>query len=455
MHSRYNPQGEAERYINSLSPDQRTRYFILIEPGLGYMIAPLRKKVPGAKIIALHAQTAPAAAEHPQPDARWHPNAGITLQDFLEREIPDTAAAEIRILEWRPALALYGGAYRALVEESAAFIRQSDANLRTLNAFGRRWFRNFLKNLGIIRSVLCPSPLSLPFLVAASGPSLEDAFPLIRQRRPSLFVLAVASAAMALKTAGIQPNMAIATDGGQWAAFHLLDSFRGAGVPLAAALTAALPSRCADLPILPICDGSLWQTLILKELKIPFIVLPQRGTVSASALDLAFALTGGDIFISGLDLANSGIRTHARPYSFDRFPEETARRVNPAYSQAYKRSSLLKEGGSFAIYASWFEKQLAAYPRRLFSLGNNSRVFASLAEAPVRPQSAAGDVSFKAATLALEGSPSARACAVLEKALNDPASSAALQKELGPLLLGRDASLSELTEALRPLAGGR
>jgi len=351
---------------------------------------------------------------------------------------------------------VYGSAYLALVEESAAFIKRSDANARTLNAFGKRWFRNFLRNLGIIRSVLCPAPLSLPFLVAGAGPSLEDAFPFIQQRRASLFVLAVSSAAAALKAADIKPNMIIATDGGQWAAFHLLDCFRGKNIPLAAVLTAALPSQCARLPVLPLCDGSRWQTLILKEFKIPFITLPQRGTVSASALDLAFALTGGNIVISGIDLANNGIRSHARPYSFDRFLEEKAGRTNPVYSQAFRRSSLLKAGGSFEIYASWFEKQLAAYPRRLFSLGKNNRVFERLKAPPSTWQHTDSCGAFKTITLTFADSPSGKACGVLEQALNDPAHSAALRKELSPILLGSssDASSRDLIKALQELPGG-
>jgi len=500
LHSRYNPQAEAERYIGSLALNEKTRFFILIEPGLGYMIAPLKKKVPGAKIITLHAakpeaqvppdaptfsQTIPA----PEPsDADWYPGTGISIQDFLEREIPDSIAAEIRILEWRPALAVYGNSYLALVQETAEFIKRSDANARTLEAFGQRWFRNFFKNLEIIKKVLCPVPLSMPLIVTCAGPGLEDAIPLIRSlagdskektERDSFFVLAVSSSAAALHAADIVPDMVISTDGGQWAAFHLLDICRythqsyasGAySCPLAAALTAALPSGCEKMPVLPISDGSLWQTLVLKELNIPFIVLPQRGTVSAAALDLAFVLTRGDIFIAGLDLENRDIRSHARPYSFDRFLEEKAGKLDPVYSQAFRRSSLLKAGGSYGIYASWFEKQLAAYPKRLFSLGKNNRVFSSLGKSTLNlapnkvpmvqhePRTNGTTRTFQTITLEFTDNPARKAYAVLEKALKDPVHSAALRAELSPLLSGGNLSSMEpveLIEAFRSLAATR
>jgi len=99
--------------------------------------------------------------------------------------------------------------------------------------------------------------------------------------------------------------------------------------------------------------------------------------VTASALDLAFALTKGDIYIAGIDLENNDIRSHSRPYSLDRFMEEKTDRFNPFYSQVYKRSSTLKAGGSFKIYASWFEKQLKSYSRRLYPLGKNNSLFGS------------------------------------------------------------------------------
>ncbi|MCL2380662.1 MAG: DUF115 domain-containing protein [Treponema sp.] len=472
LHSRYNPQGEADRYINALSLSEETRFFILIEPGLGYMIAPLRKKFPGAKIIALHVN-APAppdgwqgsqslqAALQP-PDSRWDPGAGIPAQDFLEREIPDSPAAQIRILEWRPALAVYGSAYRALVEESAAFIKRSDANARTTSAFGKRWFRNFFRNLEIIRTVVRPAPFSLPVLVTGAGPGLEEALPLVHERRPCFFVLAVSSSVAALRAAGIAPDMVVGTDGGQWAAFHLSDCFRRSGPPdgqppfpgpLAAALTAALPSQCEAVPVLPISDGSLWQTLILKELDIPFVALPQRGTVCATALDAAFALTSGDIFIAGIDLENSGIRSHARPYALDWFLEGNSGRVNPVYSQAFKRAALLKAGGTYSIYASWFEKQLAAYPKRLYSIGKNNRVFSPVKTASFQTmpdkEAASLPAAFKRITLRRTGSPSRKARGVLERALRDPAHAPALRKELAPILAGGSAEPS-----LEELAGG-
>jgi len=460
LHSRYNPQGEAERYIDSLSLNENIRFFILIEPGLGYMIAPLKRKAPRTKVIALHAekpsQIPAAQGSMLKADSEWYPETGVSVQEFLEAEISDSQALEIRLLEWRPALNVYGHLYRVLVEEAAAFIKRSDANARTTKAFGSRWFKNFFKNLSIIKTAISPvngnlSMDSLPLLVTGAGPGLEDAIPIIKKKvsPDGIFILASSSSIAALEANGLSPDLAISTDGSNWARLHLFSPFRNNSekkepCPLAVALTAALPSQCGDLPILVISDGSFWQTLILRELQIPFIALPQRGTVTAAALDLAFALTGGQIYIAGMDLANSDIRSHARPYSLDALIEEKASRVNPAYSQTYKRSSLLKAGGSYGIYASWFEKQLSLYPRPLYPIGKNNSIFDSSAVLPFyAKQETAAIIKFNRTSLNFNADPAEMAISILEASLKNPAHSKTLQKELQALLPTDSGAVSE------------
>jgi hypothetical protein len=476
LHSRYNPQVEAERYINSLSLNEKIRFFILIEPGLGYMVAPLKRKAPDAKVIALHIEKpsqaraqVPAALPDAKADSSWYPETGVSVQEFLETEISDLPASEIRLLEWRPALNVYGHSYLALVEEAAAFIKRSDANARTAKAFGPRWFRNFFKNLSIIKTAINPFNMnsllaSMPLLITGAGPGLEDAIPVIKNAVKNksggndLFILASSSSVAALEANDLTPDLAISTDGSNWAKLHILNSFRdnsgNSTCPLAVAFTAAIPSQCGPLPLLVISDGSFWQALILRKMQIPFIALPQQGTVTAAALDLAFALSGGQIFVAGMDLANQDIRSHARPYSFDIFIEEKAIRTNPAYSQTYRRSSQLKAGGSYGIYASWFKKQLSRYPRPLYPIGKNNPVFdASRAAFPCAAEQGGSPKKFQTISLNFAGNPCEKAFAVLESGLKDPAQSEALQKELKTLILPESKAVSqnELIDAMRSM----
>ncbi|MDR3115538.1 MAG: DUF115 domain-containing protein [Treponema sp.] len=457
LHSRYNPQGEAEKYLNSLDVPGGIRFFILIEPGEEYLVPLLYQKFPEARIIALHVQapkTPTVAGETPV--IRWSPEKGMPLQAFLEQEIPDTLAAAIRIIEWRPALAVYGEQYRRLLQETVDFLKRIDANMRTTRAFGRRWFRNFFKNLMLIQKVLVlDRAASVPVIITAAGPSLEEAVPRIKALRHQSphWILAVSSSVRALRCRGILPDLVITTDGGGWACFHLYECLRSldtqASPVLAASLSAALPSQCGGLTLLPISDGSLWQTLILQGLGIPFISLAQRGTVSASALDLARVLTRGRIYLAGMDLAHKDIRTHVRPYGFDRLWEQGASRLTPVYTQTFTRSRAILAGGSHAIYAAWFRQHLQTYPERLYSLGTNNPVFNTLK--PGTPPHQAGRFPLaRIREIPRQDNPVKQAGALLVKALASPPVGTKLSGELGSLL-GLDEPQAHRVESLSTL----
>ncbi|MDR3303749.1 MAG: DUF115 domain-containing protein [Treponema sp.] len=435
LHSRYNPVAEAERYINSLTLKPDTQFFILIEPGLGYIIPILREKRPDAKIIALHVTEPTGAAPTATPS--WSPAHKETLQNFLESEIPDAGATVIQVIEWRPAMAMYGERYLRLLAETVDFIRRIDANRRTNREFGRRWFSNFFKNLRLVNRCCHPPtlPFNTPVIVTGAGPSLENAIPLIREQRSEVFLLAASSSVLALETRGVIPDMIISTDGGGWALMHLYECLRDSPVAaappfvLAASMNAALPSQCASLPLLLLSDGSLWQGFVLHKLGIPFVRLLQRGTVTASALDLAFILTKGSVVISGTDLAINDIRIHAHPYSFERQLELRANRLLPLYNQYFTRARAIADGKSHDIYAAWFKSHIAEWPKRFYSLGSNSAAFN---EIPQWDGAAYRHTSQKLKTTRIaHPAPVKAAVALLSRAL----SNTAIKQELASLLL--------------------
>ncbi|MDR2020453.1 MAG: DUF115 domain-containing protein [Treponema sp.] len=487
LHSRYNPKEEAERYIASLNAGPEIKYCILLEPGLGYLIPPLRRKCPAAKILVLHVSPffsklpATEGAENAGPadtgegggTAVWSPGSGA-LSSFLEEMIPDTAATAIRLIEWRPALDIYGEEYLKRLRETVEYIRRADANRRTVLNFGRRWFRNALRNAEIIRRAVVFTPGTLPCIVTGAGPGLEEAVPAILQRRrdagpqnPGCFILAAASSAPALWARGLEPDMVISTDGGGWALLHLYETVRRGGAILAAGLTAALPSQCRALPVLVISDGSFWQSRLLRSLGVPFISLTQRGTVTAAALDLAFVLTGGRVFIAGTDLSHRDILTHARPYAFDRLREEGADRFSPAYSQSWLRARNIAASGSHSIYAAWFKQRLGTYPKRLSALGANNQVFAVLAEGAVPgradciPGAAAGGtesagerVPARSIGFTEQAVRAGKPAEILIGALEDPAEGPVIIKELGDLLFPGEADAETAVREALVSAGG-
>jgi len=380
LHSRYQPQLEADRYIKALNLRDDIDYFILIEPGLGYLIPALEKYRPQSKIIVLHADIFFRETESRFPDVPvWFPDSGKEVQEFLEEKIPE--AASVRIIEWRPSLRIFGEQCLELVRESTEFIKRSDASRRTGAAFGRRWIRNFFRNIALVNKTVLYRTMDMPIVITGSGPSLEAALPQILAARKEIFVLAASSSLPALAAGGIIPDMVISTDGGGWALLHLHACFRMAAKPparppiLACSLSAAIPSQCSTLPLFLLNDGTVWQSMALHSLGLPSVLVPQRGTVTASALELALILSSGSIFLAGMDLAIPDIQSHVRPYGFDQLFFGAASRLRPVYSQYFLRSREIKAGGSHDVYAAWFKNKIASWPARIFSLGGNHTVF--------------------------------------------------------------------------------
>jgi len=464
LHSRYNPQLEAQRYIDALKIDKDINCFILIEPGMGYMIPVLREKRPDGKIIVLHADAGFRTLSGVFPgDAVWYPDSEFNVQGFLEAEVPP--AARIRIVEWRPGLNVYGDKVLGLFRESAEFIKRLEAGRRTDAFFGKRWVRNFFRNLALFQNTLMYRKMDVPIVITGSGPSLEAVLPRLLALRDNIFIIAASSSLPALAATpggGITPDMVISTDGGGWALTHLYSFFRpivSQPVILALSLCAAVPSQCSGVPLLPMNDGSLWQSMALHAIGIPSVLIPQRGTVTASALELALELSNGHIFLAGMDLSVCDIRSHARPNGFDHLLFGTATRLRPVYTQYFLRSGTIKSGGSLDVYAAWFKSRIASFPKRVFSLGSNHEVFNELTRDCPLEGNGNNRIHMEdhfelVKPVDIPGGRARRALETISAALGDPRYASTLRHELSPLLFPSrmEVPADEIAHALHDIA---
>jgi hypothetical protein len=387
------------------------------------------------------------------------------VQDFLEREVPETDAANIKIIEWRPSMNYYKQAYVSLFSFVVDFIKRADAGKRTTAAFGKKWFGNFFRNIGNVRKTLLYKTMDMPVIITGSGPGLEKAMPVIQKKQEECLIIAASSSVMALSHYGIRADIVISTDGGGWALRHIYPFFRKQDnvenniendASFAVNLCASLPSQCAGRPILIMNDGSFWQNIILHELSIPSVIIAQKGTVTACAVELALALTSGKIYLAGLDLCVRDMRSHVRPYAFDHLFYDKASRFTPVYSQSFIRSNQIQEGGSLDIYAAWFKKQLASWPKRIFSLGGGSEVFENaLCEEKAGKKNTCE--YFKAEGVKDEPANfRKRGAAALIAALKNGEYAENLKKELAPLLFSneKDVTENQLVKAINEAAYG-
>jgi hypothetical protein len=378
--------------------------------------------------------------------------------EFLEKEVPDIDSRNIRVIEWRPSMNFYGEDYVKLLSIVADFLKRADAGRRTTAAFGRRWFRNFFKNLRLINRTALYRQADIPVIVTGSGPGLETALPVIQKIKDNSLILAASSSTLALSHRNLLADIVIATDGGSWALRHLYHHYRGAekgGGFLAVNLCTALPSQCEQTPFLIINDGSFWQTIVLHELGLPSVVVTQKGTVSATAVELAMILTRGNIYLAGMDLCVRDLRTHTRPYAFDYLFTNRACRFTPVYSQSFVRSSLLKDGGSMDIYAAWFKNQLSSWPKRIFSIGGSHEVFETSVP---EEQAVLKNASEYFKTADIKEDPAMfckRGATALLSAIDDVRYAENLRRELAPLLFPGENPVTEkeLKSAITEITG--
>lgn len=374
LHSRYDPRAEALRYISSLSIDDRKSVFLFLEPGLGYACAALRSLKPECRILVAHCSLFYKADSNGErifkTEHEWFPDGAVTFEKFLESHILDQESEFVKIIDWKPSIKAYGSSVLALASIAASFLKRASANARTVAKFGAKWFRNAVFMASRISTELTPIHGDAPIAVAASGPGLEESLGALKtaQEKKSVFIIAVSSAVSALSAAGVRPDLVAATDGGGWALFHLQDAIREQ-LPLALSFSAAIPAAAFGAPILPVRDLSRWQELVSSAARISAFPAPQRGTVAATAIDLALHLSSGPVYLAGFDLGVRGGRTHAKPNALDRFHEDNANRVKPSFSSAFERFIATKNGQSLNIYADWMVDHLRSFSQRIIVLG--------------------------------------------------------------------------------------
>lgn len=389
LHSKYAPSAEADRFIESNPFPPNTATVVLIEPALEYLADALRRRRPDVRVLCVHCSPFFKGSERSliEPERRFYGDAeGPELDDFLGRWISDFEAARTGVLQWRPSLNAYGQRALALLERVSAYLNRAAANARTTAGFGRRWVRNTLSFAQDIRSVYVPERGNCPVVLAASGPGLEDALGEIRSARARgpLYVIAVSSAVESLLAGGVRPDLTVWIDGGQWAAFHLTAALRS-GLRLSASCSAIHPSSVYDHPILVLRDESRLQAVIADALGIPAFAFPQRGTVSATALDLAGALSAGPVYLAGFDMQVLRRTTHARPNALDRFVEDEASRLAPAATGYYARYLSARDGPALRIYGQWFARRLERESGRIFVLGSGEAFPALRAVSRIEP----------------------------------------------------------------------
>jgi hypothetical protein len=313
IHSKYNPEREAERFINAYKL-QNPSIIILLGAGLGYIQKFLIKLFPDIDILAIFYDI--ALIENcfikNKRIKTWYPDSGMTIESFFNYHIQEEKIKDIAILEWNPCSLIYPKesiyTNRALKEK----IQQLNGNIFTTAVFGKKWIRNMITNYLSIENYLIEQDEEVPVVIASSGPTLIESIEQIKKYRKKFRLWALPSSLKAFEFFGITPDRIITTDPGYYGSYHL--QFVKDNIPVALPLTAS---------------RGLWKK------GNPAIILNQ---VFPFEKDLSTFMKR-KIYFTGLDLCFSDIQSHIKPHSFDSLLASESNRLNPIHKIYFNRAS--------------------------------------------------------------------------------------------------------------------
>lgn len=411
FHSPFDPEREAERFVESSLGTSQPSLVVLFGEGLGYLTKALTARFPGIRVISVRysadlMRAAKSTGQDVASSDAWSPESATDVLDFFRTRIDELEVEGLRVIEWPAAARIFPGESRRAQEGLQQALRELNGSFLTAVGSGKLWARNSFANfLGIgsaLRGRLC-SP-ERPVVIAAPGPSLEQAAPLLRELRPQLDLWALPSSALFLHEHDIRPDIVVMTDPGFYAINHV--RFAALPCPVVMPLSAARGLwGISAVPFLLSQPGLIEETL-LAGVTVSAPRVSPHGTVSATALDLALASTKGPVIVTGLDLCMRDVASHARPNTFERLLMIQTGRCAPFDSLSYERSmdqgATPIEGGrgarasrSLRTYAGWFAGIVR--PGRVF------RLFPSVVELP--GMSAIGDAELRALLRSLPASP--------------------------------------------------
>lgn len=382
LHSKYNPQAEAQRFIETFSGDPD--YIIITEPGESYLAGACRKKFPRAQLIAIRYTNTLFLDSDALWDYVYRP-AHANLSFFLLNIIPDELFSKTLILSWKPSDRYWPNAAKFISTEIQKTIELFKSIMITRTAFSKRWLKNIAVNFLTGNHFATLNFPVCSYAFAAAGFSLETSAHALTQCKIPL--LCAGSGYDALAFRSLPVSACITTDGGFWAARHI--ARLSSSVPLLFTAESAVPKTVLEKnPLVMLSYNSAVETELAKRLSIPTVPAKRNGTVSGTAVELLLQQKAQNIYCFGLDLTNGTGFSHCRPHSsLNSMQRTTMRLTNLETCLAAGRCT-----GSLNIYSDWFlhlEQSKAAHIKRV---GNKSLMAAIASMQVISPEAFSNEI---------------------------------------------------------------
>jgi hypothetical protein len=303
--------------------------------------------------------------------------------------------------------------YKSIEDKIRTWTMRDDVNTATHKRFGKRWVRNFSRNMSAIRDLPGISHLkglalndfnnketgSLPVFLAAAGPSLDKIKPMLGGIYDRCIIVAVDTSLRFFIKNGIQPDFVLVTDPQFWNCRHLDRCVNEHTQTVLIAESAVYP-QVLNLPFKNkfLCSSLFPLGTFIEKQVDPKGRLGAGGSVATTAWDFCRFLGAGEIWIAGLDLAFTELKTHFRGARFEESSNSESFRFNPVEKWIVRA---LRDGKPFkarsaagdhiltdqrlSLYAAWFESQFRQYSNiKNYSFFNEGLAIAGMQSADVQ-----------------------------------------------------------------------
>lgn len=351
FHSKYSPVTEAERFISTNNFDYAPRVIILIEPGFSYLYSILKKKYSDAKIGIIR-------IINQIPDsATW--DFCININDFSKQSLSslfnESELLCTQFLCWPVSQKLFPEEIKKIYSVYKEAFEEAKSLIITRQYFEKKWFINAFQNIKYLNKYSSfNKKIDVPIVIAASGPSLEQALPAIKKNLANIFLICLSSAVSVLYKNQIIPDLILSSDGGFWAGQHLKKLSISQNI-IALPLEAFCPKNIThNNIILPLYYTDGLTKDFFNLCNINALTAQRNGTVSGTALELAQFLTDKAIYFCGLDLSSSNGFQHTQPNEIELNNSIHDYKLS---SQEERISKSQYNTYSLSIYRNWFCKQ--------------------------------------------------------------------------------------------------
>ena len=390
VHSKYNPQEEARRILDSefFQTAEAQSRCIFTGLGLGYLASQYIERFPAAEAVIIEADRdifLCCLAARPLDSFFRHRRLSLLIGTQPEESASFLAStgwnnkilfkAPVSSETYKP----WYGTFFTLLERNKM---KNSINAKTLERFGTLWLKNTVKNLDMLCTAAKIGCFKNAFpdavaVVLAGGPSLTAHLEEIKKSGKDFLIIAVDTALRACLRAGITPDFILSFDPQYWNYLHT------------AGLDTSKSVLISEAAVFPAVLRQCYRAVFFSNSSVPFArylegegqngdedyTLAAGGSVATTAWDFARYIGAKPVIMAGLDLAYPHKQTHFAGSTFEEAAHTRSTRVasaeqanfNSLYSafpslhQDYAGGTVLTDR-RMLLYAWWFESTLAKYP---------------------------------------------------------------------------------------------